>query len=309
MGKPKFLYLNDSQLVTALRQGNEAAVRYVIEDEAYDANLKKTYNNIIVKHRCRIKFKNLRMGFQFYMNHNHWEILKEYENEPSRLNVWLDLKANQYFTECGHEHDKKMAESMACLDEDKRKEREIDTEYVFKGKEYRSLFDLLHYKYIKSFNHQMERDEMIYNIYCHIGKDNYRKLKKYDSDKNFFDGWLYVTGKNFLVNYFTKKSESMNELIDDEDEVYDEAVDLLKDSDMAMDVRSVLPQLPDRYREVIIKSFYERMSPDDIAEKMGMTRKNVDTLKFRALAKLAQLLIDYNSEFGTKGTKDRLKKK
>lgn len=310
MGKTLLLYSNERQLVTALRENNEAAIRYVFDGKAYGEKIKQLYHDIIVEHRCRLKLNDLRDSFKLKMLHNNCEAMAAYEDDSSCFEVWLMVKAEKYFNACGREHDKEMVENIACTDENRRILREKDTEYVFNGKEYKSLFNILYYKYVnsKSSNHQMDIDEMVHEIYCHLVKEDHKRLKKYDSGRDFFDRWLFTTGKNFLINYFTKKNE---ELLDSDDlsTVDNEGKNPYRDADMVNDVGNALPKLPTNYQDVIKKIFYEDKNPEEVAKEMGISRGNVDTLKYRALAKLSQLLIAYSDEFSGANGKNRIKKK
>ena len=302
MGKPIFLSTSDNQLVTALFQTNEAAVRHVFESEAYLNSLDCLYSKIIKKHRCRLTLKKLRESFLHTIMHNNFEMLHDYEADPSRLEVWITVKAQHHFKECGLDHDETMARSIACLDKDKQAQREIDTNYVFRGKEYKSLFESMHRRFV--LNNQIEYDDMVQDLFCHLGKDNYKNLLKYSRKEGFFDDWLFIVGRNYLWNLISKKTETMKEVRSDDDDVFDGVSEFMHETDMRMDIEWALPQLPQKYQDLIQKMFYEDKEADVIAQEMGgKNRTYTDTLKFRVLAKLAQLLASYSSNYERTGEK------
>jgi RNA polymerase sigma-70 factor (ECF subfamily) len=62
-------------------------------------------------------------------------------------------------------------------------------------------------------------------------------------------------------------------------------------SQITSEIRTLLANLKDEYRMVLILRFINELSPDEIAEVMGKSSGAVRVIQFRALAALRKLIV------------------
>ena len=75
-----------------------------------------------------------------------------------------------------------------------------------------------------------------------------------------------------------------------------EAIDRIDAQALAAAVERWIAELPDRRREVFELSRYERLTYQDIAERLGISVKTVETQMSRALRHLRERLAAYDAE-------------
>ena len=129
----------------------------------------------------------------------------------------------------------------------------------------------------------------------------FKSLKNYKNDYAF-STWLYRIATNHTIDYLRKKKlETLSINADDSDDTH--AAIQLADEDNFTDepmikrerknkVREAIDQLPEKYREVILKRHIEEKSYQEISEEMDIPLGTVKAHIFRARELLYKYMKD-----------------
>ena len=129
----------------------------------------------------------------------------------------------------------------------------------------------------------------------------FKSLKNYKNDYAF-STWLYRIATNHTIDYLRKKKlETLSIHADDSDDTH--ATIQLEDEDSFTDepmirrerknkVHEAIDQLPEKYREVILKRHIEEKSYQEIAEEMDIPLGTVKAHIFRARELLYKYMKD-----------------
>ena len=129
----------------------------------------------------------------------------------------------------------------------------------------------------------------------------FKSLKNYKNDYAF-STWLYRIATNHTIDYLRKKKlETLSIHADDSDDTH--ATIQLSDEDTFTDepmirlerknkVHEAIDQLPEKYREVILKRHIEEKSYQEIAEEMDIPLGTVKAHIFRARELLYKYMKD-----------------
>jgi RNA polymerase sigma factor (sigma-70 family) len=143
------------------------------------------------------------------------------------------------------------------------------------------------FRYIiqKVFDCQVEKYELINELYLLLRADDWHKLRQFDY-RSRLTTWLSVVA----IRFFQKKraglieNNSLDTLIIEKVDNSEERIHL------KLDVKNLIGQLPNkRYRFVIKKLILEDKEPQEVANEMGITVDNLYNIKRRALQMLAQI--------------------
>lgn len=120
-----------------------------------------------------------------------------------------------------------------------------------------------------------------------------------------FGAWLGRVAHNLVIDYFRQEKSESEVSIDDSDnmlnrrELADASVeDMLVDSQILKDVRSLVKELPKLQREVLTMRYYRNMSFKEIAEATGVSintalgRMRYAILNLRRLASEKNVLLE-----------------
>jgi RNA polymerase sigma-70 factor (ECF subfamily) len=112
-----------------------------------------------------------------------------------------------------------------------------------------------------------------------------------------FDRWLLSIASHYCVDLWRRCASEKRWLVGTE---RIESGDVQADASLPLDqmvteeqrgrVRSAVESLPQRYRHPLVLRYYSEMTYDEIASALGLTRRNVATLIFRAKKELRRKL-------------------
>lgn len=140
-------------------------------------------------------------------------------------------------------------------------------------------------------------DDLVQDIFLKA----FKSLKNYKNDYAF-STWLYRIATNHTIDYLRKKKlETLSIHADDSDDTH--ATIQLADEDSFTDepmirrerknkVHEAIGQLPEKYREVILKRHIEEKSYQEIAEEMDIPLGTVKAHIFRARELLYKYMKD-----------------
>lgn len=153
--------------------------------------------------------------------------------------------------------------------------------------------------------YQDYRDKVEGYIYSHVQNEQDRQdlaqqvflkataaLHSYDPARGAVGTWLYAITRNVVTDYYRAKSREPIPLDPDEAAIPDEAVGRILTQEILDALAGALEQLPERERNIVIWRFYHGISPQEIAEKTGISYANVRFLQHSALKKLRDWLTD-----------------
>lgn len=120
-----------------------------------------------------------------------------------------------------------------------------------------------------------------------------KNIERYDSKKGKFFTWLYQIAHNLVVDHYKKKRPVRLEL-EDAEKLFPEFTNTssgeLEEVEAYMSFLVPLQKLDDKYKDVLLLRFFELLTPGDIAEVLGISKKCVSTRTTRGLKALGKLL-------------------
>ena len=121
-----------------------------------------------------------------------------------------------------------------------------------------------------------------------------------DSDK--VTAWIYQTARNSVIDFYRKKKEPFSEVTEDLLLAAHEEISYTAERLIPV-VRRMIEQLPDKYREVLIRSDFEGQKYADIAAELEISVSGVKSRVQRARQMLKSLLLECcHFEFDRYGT-------
>jgi RNA polymerase sigma factor (sigma-70 family) len=143
------------------------------------------------------------------------------------------------------------------------------------------------FRYIiqKIFDCQVEKDELINELYLFLQMDDWRKLRQFDY-RSRLTTWLSVVA----IRFFQKKRAGLIEN-NAADTLYIEKTDNSEERIYRnLDIKTLIGELPnERYRFVIQRLILEDKEPQEVANEMKITVDNLYNIKRRAIQQIAQI--------------------
>lgn len=163
--------------------------------------------------------------------------------------------------------------------------------YFFYEK-FNALFSRNLYKVAANKNVVLE--DLVQDLYIHLSKNDWERLKRYDEDCGKLLNWLSV------VSYLFFKDKTAS-LIDSAPRVpIEEREDIpsMDKTDSLIEKKYILKIIeklhPPRYRDVVDYLILKGRDPGEVAKELGVNIDNLYNIKSKALAKLRRLLLDDN---------------
>ena len=166
---------------------------------------------------------------------------------------------------------------------------EEELELVKQAQENIQAFDKLYRYYVKKIYsyclYRVASAEIAEDVTSQVFLSACEKIHNFDVNRGTkFSSWLYQSAHNKVIDTYRKNSKITNyELRDDEvasDDSQEEEVNL---TFLQKQIAEVLPELKDRYQQIITLRFYSELDIPEIAEVMKMKPTNVSVLLHRAL--------------------------
>jgi RNA polymerase sigma-70 factor (ECF subfamily) len=135
-----------------------------------------------------------------------------------------------------------------------------------------------------------DADDVAQEVFLRV----YRGLDGFKGDAKF-STWLYRITFNLCTDWLrrNKRADRRAATIEEADEVADARVNL-EEGVLAKEsrdsVRRALDRLDERYRDVVILLYYQKMSYEQIASVLGLPVKTVETRLYRARKMLRESL-------------------
>ncbi len=163
-----------------------------------------------------------------------------------------------------------------------------DFDFLFR-KYHRRLL-LFSLKYVES---ESEAMDIVQNIFIAIWENG-----KYKQDEELVKAYLFSAVKNSCLNYLkhlkiVKKFENeiSLQLLQMEAVHYQSGERSLIEQEILKQINDAIDSLPDIYKEIILLSRFEGLKNHEIAEKLNIPVRTVETRIFRALSTLKEKML------------------
>jgi RNA polymerase sigma-70 factor (ECF subfamily) len=156
---------------------------------------------------------------------------------------------------------------------------------------YEEYYDKIYnYVYFKTGDRANAED-----LACHIIEKILNNMHKYNAAASSLNTWIFTIAKNHLIDYFRLKRRTECHFEDGEEFLIADQVTAGPDETVMQveqeeQIRSLLQQLPETEREIIIFKFWSGLKNIEIAEQLELNSNNVNVMVFRALQKLKKII-------------------
>jgi len=129
-------------------------------------------------------------------------------------------------------------------------------------------------------------EDILQDVFYNIHK-NIDKLE----EKSKMKAWLYQITRNKIIDYYRSRKMTVNLFEGAEEEIEQNITDSNMNFEIALCLKPMINNLPEKYREVLILYEYENLTQKEIAEKLNLSVSGVKSRIQRAREKLKQMLL------------------
>ncbi len=145
------------------------------------------------------------------------------------------------------------------------------------------------------FNHPVEYNEMVSELYDYLMEDDCIKLRQFQYRSTIYQ-WMKVVATRFFIHKRDLLIENVPEETLYEKHNDDEMVDTAQMVAQEIDVDRLLSLMENqRYADVVRHLILRDEEPEKYAESIGVTVDNLYNIKKRAIAALSRIAIKYYS--------------
>lgn len=161
---------------------------------------------------------------------------------------------------------------------------------------HRKCSSLFNYIISSIFRGNIDRDELVNELYLYLADRNWYKLRQFDY-RSRLTTWISVVSVRFFLKKRRQLSEnSAPECLYNHEQMHSNHV---VPADCRMDVMNAVGMLSDeRYRRVIIALDIQDRSPESVAEELNITVDNLYNLHRRARLKLRSVMSRKEDYYG-----------
>lgn len=150
-------------------------------------------------------------------------------------------------------------------------------------------------KYLISHSHSREdAEDILQDVFVSV----YEHCSEFDPERCNEQAWLFIIAKRKLVSYYrkSKQEDSLDAMEDYEvpgDNSMAQATNLMA---CRQAVALALQKLDERSRMVVIMRFFENLTSEEVAERLGISPSNVRTIQSRAMKIMERELGSFDFE-------------
>jgi RNA polymerase sigma-70 factor, ECF subfamily len=137
------------------------------------------------------------------------------------------------------------------------------------------LFDQHYPRLYRFFRARLASSQQAEDLASDVFLEAFRSVDKFQWQGKPFEAWLFGIAKHVLASYYRSRQVDERLSLDTEPAVRDEYI--------AVEIRSILNQLPAEYRTALELRFMLGLSGTEAAEVMGRTHGAFRSLLFRAV--------------------------
>ncbi|OPX90772.1 MAG: ECF RNA polymerase sigma factor SigE [Pelotomaculum sp. PtaB.Bin104] len=110
-------------------------------------------------------------------------------------------------------------------------------------------------------------------------------------DDNKIHAWIYKMTRNAIMDYYRKKEKAI-ELSELAEKLTNETEeDLSANGEIAMCLRAMVDQLPEKYKQAIILTEFHNLTQKEMGEKLGLSLSGAKSRVQRGRAMLKEILL------------------
>ena len=146
------------------------------------------------------------------------------------------------------------------------------------------------------FDHEVEYDEMVNELYVYLVEDDAVKLKNFQYRSTVYQ-WLKI----LAIRFFIKKRVQMTENICEEPpyDGHSQTADTEREMTAEGDLKRLFESMPNkRYVYVLRRLVLNDWEPEQLAKEMKITTANLYNIKRRAMAQLTRAALNDIKEYG-----------
>lgn len=145
------------------------------------------------------------------------------------------------------------------------------------------------------FNHPVEYDEMVSELYGYLMEDDCTKLRRFQYRSTIYQ-WIKVVATRFFIRRRDSLIENESKTPPYQRHDDDVTADTARTVAQKIDVARLLALMENqRYADVIRHLILQDEEPEKYAERIGVTVDNLYNIKRRAIAALSRIAIKYYS--------------
>lgn len=143
------------------------------------------------------------------------------------------------------------------------------------------------------FNHPVEYDEMVNQLYDYLMADDCAKLRQFQYRSTIYQ-WLKVVATRFFIRNRNEMIENSSKDFPYKRETDDDVIDTMNIIGVKLDVAKLLQLMENqRYADTIRHLVLNDMEPEQYALQIGVTVDNLYNIKKRAMTALTRIAIKY----------------
>lgn len=157
---------------------------------------------------------------------------------------------------------------------------------------FKSYFPIL-CTYAQKYVHDLDTaKEVVHNVFIHLWK-----IRDTVNTEKPLKSYLYTSVRNRCLNYIRDDKKFNHEIQPDNPgvEPLTEPADYLAETELAEKINQAIDSLPKRCREIFIMNRFDEIKYHEIATKLNISIKTVETQMSKALKLLRNKLIHYLS--------------
>ncbi|MBI4858202.1 MAG: RNA polymerase sigma factor SigZ [Acetobacterium woodii] len=138
----------------------------------------------------------------------------------------------------------------------------------------------------KRVDNEEDAEDILQEVFIKINNN----LKNLEDEKKIH-AWIYTIARNAITDYYRKNSKrpQLTEL--DENISDNSPVELTANLEIAACLKGMINNLPEKYKETILLSEFEKLSQKEMSEKLGMSISGVKSRVQRGRKMLKEMLL------------------
>jgi RNA polymerase sigma-70 factor (ECF subfamily) len=138
----------------------------------------------------------------------------------------------------------------------------------------------------KRVANEEDAEDILQEVFIKINNN----LKNLEDEKKIH-AWIYTITRNTIIDYYRKNSK-MPELAELDENVSDNnLVELNANLEIAACLKGMINNLPEKYKEAILLSEFEKLSQKEMSEKIGISISGVKSRVQRGRKMLKEMLL------------------
>ena len=163
------------------------------------------------------------------------------------------------------------------------------------GELYERYAKLIHRFMFAHLDHRIDAEDLTEEVFLRV----WRTLPNFREQGVPFGAYLYHIARNVLIDHYRRNKRSFRDISIEDSYVVDHNPDpseTVTNTLEHQELREVLVQLRDDYREVLVLRFLSELSPEETAQVMKRSVGAVRVLQHRALSAMRKLMVRNHSE-------------